>query len=403
MKLKKLIAVLLSAMLILGGLAFGAVNAFAITVTITDALLGTDITKTTSGYDDNVWYVYTPSQSGIYTLYGLGENIVATEAYLFSKTEDADGKKLYTQLAYSNGNPDYANYEGAGRRQFCLKYHLNEGETYYYAAGWNNAELTGTRSLGVRFICESYDTAELISITPSCNAELTWYTDGSWEKDDDGNSYYLYNISKIMQNMSLTLEFDDGTVITSSAGDATVGGYPITYTHNQQGVHWYNKNNENYTANTLTIKVLDKSVDYEVTVNESALLTVSGKVVDDYDGSALPNAEIYIGVNKVAVTDKDGIFSFAYSPGTHNMSIRGDNILDRNLTLTVDTSDVSKNNHKDTPVSVVVVDYVDDDVINGRDYAYIKSNLTGTEFETAKAKFNSRVGFAASDYEKIIL
>ena len=199
MKTKKIIAVILSVAVIMSGLAFWLVNAYAETVRLDDTKLGLELYSNPSGYDDKLWYVYTPTQSGIYTFYGIknsetgGTNLYNTEAYLFEKTEDENGKKFYTQLAYSNGNPDYANYPGASSKQFCIKYHLEAGKNYYYAVGF----LLEERSVTIysKLIAESYDTANLISITPHCDAELTWYTDGSWENDSDGNPYYLYNIS----------------------------------------------------------------------------------------------------------------------------------------------------------------------------------------------------------------
>ena len=400
MKAKKLISLILAAIFAITAFAAGLVNAYAETIVLSDAMLGKDVVATTKGYDDKITYVFTPTESGIYTMYGLSSNTYATEAFLFLKTEDKDGKKYFTQLAYSNSNPDWQNYEGAAKRQFCLKYHLTAGEKYYYYAGWNNEDKqSGT--INVHLICESYDTAELLSITPNCTASLTWYTDGSWETDADGNSYYLYNFSKIIQNMSLTLEFDDGTVITSASGDSTVGGYPITYTHNQPTTHWYNKNNENYTANTLTITVLDKSVDYEVNIDESALFTVSGKIADDCDGLGIEGAKITVDGSVVATTASDGVFSFAYAPGTHKLTISGDNIIPREVLFVVDIMNPENNNHTATPISVVACDYIGDGRINGRDYAFIQQNLTADARTRAKSAFEKRVGFTKDDYEKL--
>ncbi len=404
MKLKRITAVLLAAVLVLSGLAFGALDSFALTVSLTDALLNKDITKDTSGYDDNVWYVYTPSESGIYTLYGLSSNLKATEAYLFSKTEDENGKKLYTQLAYSNGNPDYARYEGSARRQFCLKYHLNAGETYYYAAGWNDPTITAqtNRSLGVRLICESYDTASVVRVTPQCDAALTWYTDGSWEQGTDGQNYFRYNISKIIQNMSVTVEFDDGTVLTSEKGETTVNGYPITFSHRQEEVHWYNKENEAYTANTLTVTVLGVSADYEVEIEQGALFTVKGKVTDAVSGEAVAGAQIEIGGNPVSTTASDGTFSLLSAPGTYQAAVTGAYTVKRSFTVTVDAMS-AENDHTATPIKVYNTDYVDDNIINGRDLAYIKRNLTGDALTKAKTAFTRSVGFTSGDYPPLAL
>ena len=201
MKLKKAAVVLLSAVLIVVSLAFSAVNPFAETIKLTDQMMGIEKTTSTIGYDDKVWFVYTPGKSGYYSLYGLSKNKPRTEAYLFKKTEDENGKKQYIQLAYSNNNPYYSanpeKYPDGNEEQFCLKYHLDEGETYYYAAGWNNEGRSG--AISVKFINESYDSTEIVNIIPSCNAELVWYTDGTWDTDASGEAYYLYNITKIIK------------------------------------------------------------------------------------------------------------------------------------------------------------------------------------------------------------
>ncbi len=410
MKHKKVLAIFLSLVIVVCGFAFGLINAYAQTVKIEESMLGVELDNTPSGYDDKIWYVYTPTQSGIYTFYSMRNsvntstpNVLRTEAYLFEKvTDEESGQKLYTQLAYSNSNPDYEQYEGVmNSRHFCIKYHLEAGHTYYYAAGFYNEERSST--LYVKLINESYDEAKLVSITPHCDAELTWYTDGEWKTDGDGNAYYLYNISKIMQNMSLTLVFDDGTTITSNAGDTTVEGYPIKYTHDQTNNHWYNSENEKYTANTLTITVLDKSADYEVVINQNAMLSVSGKVVDDNTGSAVSSAQIYIGNTVVATTKSDGTFSFSYSPGSYSVTIKGADIVARTFTLNVDAINPRNNDHTSTPVEVVCGDYVDDDIINGRDYAYIQKTLPQSERTAAKTAFGKYVGFTKNDYEKLIL
>ena len=146
--------------------------------------------------------------------------------------------------------------------------------------------------------------------------------------------------------MSLTLTFDDGTVLTSNAGDSTVEGYPIKYTHTQQTNHWYNSANVHYTANTLTITVLDKSVDYEVVINESAMLSVSGKIVDDETQSAVEGAQIIIGGKALTTTKSDGTFSFSASPGSYQVTVSGTGIVARTFTLNIDAVNVAGNDHR---------------------------------------------------------
>ncbi|MBR1532159.1 MAG: hypothetical protein IJ643_08895, partial [Eubacterium sp.] len=115
MKHKKVLAIFLSLVIVVCGFAFGLINAYAQTVKIEESMLGVELDNTPSGYDDKIWYVYTPTQSGIYTFYSMRNsvntstpNVLRTEAYLFEKvTDEESGQKLYTQLAYSNSNPDY--------------------------------------------------------------------------------------------------------------------------------------------------------------------------------------------------------------------------------------------------------------------------------------------------------
>ena len=130
MKHKKVLAIFLSLVIVVCGFAFGLINAYAQTVKIEESMLGVELDNTPSGYDDKIWYVYTPTQSGIYTFYSMRNsvntstpNVLRTEAYLFEKvTDEETGQKLYTQLAYSNSNPDYEQYEGVmNSRHFCIK------------------------------------------------------------------------------------------------------------------------------------------------------------------------------------------------------------------------------------------------------------------------------------------
>ena len=52
---------------------------------------------------------------------------------------------------------------------------------------------------------------------------------------------------------------------------------------------------------------------------------------------------------------------------------------------------------------MVCGDFVDDDIINGRDYAYIQKTLPQSERTAAKTAFGKYVGFTKNDYEKLIL
>ena len=188
MKNKRIIAFIMALVLVIGSFAFGMSNAFAKTQRI---ILNTEIINSTDGYDDKNWYYFTPEQTGIYTFLSLN-SILYTEAYLFEK----EGK-TYTQLAYSNESPNWQYYGQTNRQQFCLSYQLEAGKTYYYAAGWDSERASGTMKVKLIYEGSEGDIIDRLEIT--CNAELTWYTDGSWEKDSAGEAYFYYNYSKILQ------------------------------------------------------------------------------------------------------------------------------------------------------------------------------------------------------------
>lgn len=395
MKIKKIIAAVLAAAIAVSCFAFGMTSAFAKTQEIK---LDIEMSNTIDGLDDKNWYYFTPSQTGVYTFLSFNK-ILYAEAFLFVKTQK-DGVKTYTQLAYSNDSPDYEKYEQPNRYQFCLKYNLVAGNTYYFAAGWDSSRTNSTMT--VKLIYEGDGSDWIDHLTVSCNAELTWYTDGSWERDTEGKSYFYYNYSRIIQNMIVTIFYADGSSSSSALGSDTVDGFDIRYSHTQSVDHWYPEQDERYTGNILTIKVLNKSVDYNVVINQDALLTVSGKVCDYINEEPVSGANISVNGAIVASTSSNGSFSFAYSPGYYTMSVSGENIITRTFNISVDTME-ENNDHSAQPIGVVVGDYVKDGIINGKDYAYIQNVLSGDGQKKEEEKFAKQFLFKSDKYPELIV
>ena len=389
MKNKKAVAVILALALIIGSFAFGLFNASAKTQAI---ILDTEIINTTDGTYDKNWYYFTPEQTGIYTFLSYN-NVLYAEAYLFSF-----GDKEFTQLAYSNSSPNWEYYGQPNKYQICLSYRLEAGKTYYYAAGWNSERTKGT--LTVKLIYEGSDEDVIDSIDVECNADLTWYTDGTWETDASGEKYFNYNYSKILRNMIVILNYKNGQSVRSAVGESTVDGYTISFIQNQSENHWYPQADEKYTHNTLTVKILNKTKDYDVVINQSALFTVYGSVCDYIGGEAISDAVISINGNETATTDADGNFSFVSAPGVFRATVSGSNIIKRDFTIVVEI-DRDANDHSDNPIGVVACDYVSDGIINAKDFAYIQKNFTGESKRAQANKFSQLINFKAENYEKL--
>ncbi len=391
MKNKRIIAFALALALIIGSFASGAFSAYAKTQKI---ILDTEMINTTDGLDDKVWYYFTPEQTGMYTFLSYSR-LLNTEAYLFIKED-----KEYTQLAYSNRSPNYDYYRQTDKYRFCLSYQLEAGKTYYYAAGWDSDRTKG--DITAKLIYEGSDEDVIESLEITCDAELTWYTDGSWETDSLGEAYFNYNYSKILQNMIVTLHYKNGTQSSTELGGNTVDGYTLKFTQNQQNAHWYPKEDERYTGNVITVSILNVSEAYNVAINQEALFTVYGSVCDYTDGSALSGATLTINGSETAITDANGNFSFVSSPGVYNAKISGEGIIPRSFRITVYVNAVY-NNHTATPIEVICGDWVKDGIINAKDYAYIIKNLPGSKKEAEESKFAKQINFTAAEYEELII
>lgn len=393
MKMKsKIISIILALTLVIVSLAVG-ISAFGATQTL---LLDTQMSATIDGEDDLAVFIFTPSASGTYSF--LSYSVPATEAYLSIREKDEEtGEKKIINLAYSNSDPDYE-ANGHNSRQFCLTYHLEAGVKYYFSAGWYLSENRTTGTINVLLRCDGYD-VDVDRIEAHCPVTLDAYSNGSWNTDEKGSSYFFYNISRIISNTTITLYYTDGTSV-SSTGEETVGGYDITYSHNQAQEHWYPQGNENYTANTMTFKVLDKTASVDVQINSTARQSVTGKVVD-MTGAPVGGAEIKISGAVITQTNNNGNFTFSNSPGAYFCTVSTDNSIDRDFTIVV--SSLSSTDYSGTPIEVCTCDYVDDGVINAKDFALMMKTLEGEELEEQQQEFGSSINLTKGTYPALSL
>lgn len=393
---KRALAVFMALCVVISCLS-GTISAYATTRTIQ---LDVRVTNMLDGSEDMNWYIYTPEVSGTYSF--LSYNVYASEAYLFVKEKDPDtGKKIYTQLEYSNLSPDYKENGQSGILQFCLTYYLEAGVTYYFAAGWSHeTTIDKSTSMTVMLRCDAYGEKVIDSIDVSCPATLSAYIDGQWQKDTDGVSYFYYNLSRIMANITITIHYNDGSTSTVIGKDE-IDGYDILFTHTQSVNHWYAQSTPEYTANTLTIKIADASVDFDVPIEISSMYAVKGTVVDT-DGNPVANARIVSSNSNstLATTDANGKYYFASLTGKYNITVRCDNAVSRNVEMMVGTG---QSGNSFEPIQIVTCDYVDDEIINAKDYAYIVRNLSGSELDEKKEQFSNYINFSQDDYEPVTL
>ena len=391
MKKKKAAALILAAVLIVCSFASGLFRASAQTQQL---MTDTEITNTTDGLYDKNWYYFTPEQTGMYTFLSFNR-LLRAEAYLFEYEN-----KNYNQLAYSNSSPNYEYYGQPNQYQFCISYQLEAGKTYFYAAGWSSDRTSG--EMTVKLIYEGSEEEVIDYLEVESNAELTWYTDGTWETDEAGEAYFKYNYSKILQNMTVYVHYKSGQISSVSSGGDSVDGYTVKYSNNQPEVHWYPKEDERYSGNYITVSILNKSAQYDVKINQNALFNVYGALCDYTTGEAVSGASVIINNSEVAQTDSNGNFSFVYSPGYYNVKISGKNILTRNFGLTVNVNP-SQNDHRKTPIGIITCNYVGGDIINAKDFGYIMKNFSGAEREKEEGKFEDSINFTSSDYPQLIL
>ncbi len=371
-------------------------TAYAKTINIT--ILDSVYSAETSGAGDLVVFTFTPTTTGTYSFMSM--NVKNSKGYLFVKTVNEDGSEWYTQLGYSSQNPNYVEDGQKNIEQFCLTHYLIAGTKYYFAAGWSSQTLASAM-MNVKLRCDSYDDDVLKDIEVSCSAQLSWYNDGSWQTDANKEPYYLYNYSKIIQNMTVTLIYYDGTRV-SKTGANNIDGYSIGYSHNQEVNHWYVQRDEKYTANILTVSVLDKSVDYNVVINETPIYAARGKVVNYADGTPVNDALIIIGGSSVATTDENGNFVFTHNTGLFSATVKAENAIDRNILINVGALP-NGNDYSQTPVGIAVGDYVKDDTINAKDFAYVMRYMDDADKNIAKANFPKQMNWRTDRYPSLTL
>ncbi len=333
-------------------------------------------------------FTFTPKVSGFYSF--LSYNVYASEAYLYTKqvVDSTTNEKKIVQLGFSNSSPNYEEYGQSSQLQFCLTHHLEAGTTYTYAAGWTDD--VESRVMNVKLICESYSEEVIESIEVSCDATLSVYTNGSWRTDNDGNQYYYYDYSRIVTNMTVTVHYVDGTT-SSVTGDDVIDGYDIRYLQNQIENHWYPENNSEYTGNILTISILDKSVDYNVKIENSALYTFKG-IVNDMTGKPVSNAAIINNGSTIATTDTNGEFSCPMLPGEYNLSASASHSIPRDFSVVI-SADANSNDFSSKPIRICTCDYITDGYINAKDYSYmIKNNVGTSDRNQLKATINYNKG-----------
>lgn len=382
-KLKKAMFSIMTIALILSGLAL-SFSAYA--TTYQELALDRIYSSSIEGGDDMIWYTYTPRESGTYSLisYSSGK----TCAYLYVRTTNPDGSRTYTGLAYAPAND--ANYQEEGIQYFYnstdnktythystsfrLTYHLEAGTKYYFSAGYPYESTTrGTINTRLRQDSVDSDIKTLTEVSASCDLKLQRYCDGEWKTDSNGERYYEYNISKITQNMTITLHYSDGTS-ESGHGVDIIDGYKILYNFNQEENHWYDDNDPKHTENILTIAVGSVSCDFDVPIEVGPNYNVRGMITDYTTGEPVENAKIYWGQVYLGSTNTDGEFHFIHGCGTYFLTIEREDAYTREIKLTV-SQNGTLNDHRADPILLLTGDYVRDGIINGKDIAYINKML----------------------------
>lgn len=382
LKQKKILAVLLAIAIIASSLALG-LSAFA----KTNSAIALDViyTDKTEGAEDKIWYTFTPEASGNYAF--ISYSVGKSEAYLFTRTVNPDGSRVFNQLAYAPAkDPDYLNnynkftYLGKtythSSTAFYLPCYLRAGTTYYFAAGWA-PDSTTSGTINARLTNINYEDIAIKSVAVECDATLSAFTDGEWRVDSKGERYYYYNFSKILQNMEITVTYNDGSVSKCNATDEEVDGYKISIKQNQIENHWYVQGSNEYVANTISIEIGTVKCDYDVMIKNSAMYVVKGKVVDYSTGNPIQNATILLNNGVAGTTDANGLFTFAYASGNYKLTIKTATSVNYVADFTIDSLNSQNNDYTSKPFRLVNIDFVDDEVINAKDYAFaLKNDLT---------------------------
>ncbi|MCM1285458.1 MAG: carboxypeptidase-like regulatory domain-containing protein [Acetobacter sp.] len=385
---KRIISLIIVIALIISSLAL-SITAFASSKELKLNIMASTIMN---GMDDLEWFYFTPEESGEYSL--LSYNDYPSHAYLYTREKQANGEIDLVKHAYSNKDENYAD-NGHNSRQFCLTHHLDAGVTYYYAVGWYLSD-TSTSSMQVMLRNDYYDIDRIESIELGKPVALEIYNDGIWARDADNQRYYRYSVSKVLANLSVTINFTDGTSITAPYAER-IGDFSVSYIDNQYDKHWYPDYDDNYNGNILTIKILDKTASVSVPIIAGTRYYTKGTAVD-LSGNPIKNANVAVNRINTTVTDENGNFSLYLPSGINNIEISTDHSITRKIQLTVSLNK-DNNDFTDTPFEVCNCDYVDDDVINAKDFAFIKKSVSNAEKDRALSEFANAINFTESDYK----
>lgn len=383
---KRIISIILAVAIITASFSF-ARAAYASSI---ELLLDTEISTIIKGTDDLEWFYYTPTSSGTYTLRSC--NIYASECYLFVKEVDpATKQKKYVQLAYSCTDDKTE----TGSRQFKLTYHLLAGTKYYFAVGWYLSESRTSGVYTVRLTNDSYDESPIESIELGAPVELEAYTDGDWITDASGKSFFRYNISKIVSNLTITLHYKNGKTSTATGQDY-IDGYKITFIDNQYEHHWQPNNSVEYDKNPFTVKINDVTATIDIPIIITSKYSVKGKIVD-MNGNPVANANITQGGSTVAVSNTDGSFSFYHGAGQYQFTISTTHSISRKVVLLISANNTN-NDFTSKPISICNCDFVQDGIINAKDFSFINRYADNADKPNLTAEFQKCINFTAESY-----
>lgn len=374
---KKTASLFFAAVILLSALSIGT-SAFAASIPLALDVL---MTQAISGAEDKVQFVYTPEASGTYCLKGYSN--YDTEAYLFVR-ETVGTDRVFTQLAYNDDDPDGDSDHSS--TQFKLVYFLEAGTKYYFEVGfYNDARISG--DIKVILTCLAYADSSVDSISAVCNAHLNYYSNGTWKTDANGVSYFHYNISTLIQNTTVTVNYTDGTSLTAPTGATSINGITIVFVDPQNTNHWAYFDSSTGTVSTdniLTVKYLDKTYDLNIIIDTPPLYSFSGKIVN-YNATDIPVTDGKILINGAVVTETNskGEFSFSYPSGSYTLVFTSKYGIPRTVIVIVSTQTVVCQ----TPVPIISTDLNFDGIVNARDYSKFLNNPSISSKEALKAQF----------------
>lgn len=383
---KRIISIILAITIVMTSFSF-TYNAYANSLQL---VLDTKLSTNINGAGDLEWFYYTPTATGTYTIRSY--NIYASEVYLFVREVDPVTKqKRMVQLAYSNSDDKTE----TGSRQFMLTYHLIAGTTYYFGVGWYMSDSRTSGVYTVMLTNDNYDESLIERIELDNPVALEAYTDGDWIKDSSGNTFFRYNISKIVSNLSITVHYYDGKS-TTVVGQEYVDGYAITFINNQYNEHWYPNNSTEYNKNTFTVKINDVTASIDIPIVISSKYSVKGRVID-MNGNPVSNATIMQGATTLAVSADDGSFTFYHNAGQYQFTVYTTHSINRKFLLQI-SANSANNNFTSKPVTICNCDFVKDGIINAKDFSFINKYADEADKPNLTAEFRKCINFTAKDY-----